>query len=49
MQEVNKILQYLKSSPGKGLFFRKGDTLTRKGDTLTLKIYTDAYKLCRFC
>nr|KYP48333.1 hypothetical protein KK1_030026 [Cajanus cajan] len=35
MQAVDKILQYLKSSPGKGLLFKREDTLT-------MKIYTDA-------
>nr|KYP34599.1 hypothetical protein KK1_044433 [Cajanus cajan] len=35
MQVVDKILQYLKSSPGKGLLFKREDTLT-------MKIYTDA-------
>nr|KYP50092.1 hypothetical protein KK1_028166 [Cajanus cajan] len=35
MQAVDKILQYLKSSPGKGLLFKREDTLT-------MKIYIDA-------
>nr|KYP62604.1 Copia protein [Cajanus cajan] len=35
MQAVDKILPYLKSSPGKGLLFKREDTLT-------MKIYTDA-------
>ena len=34
MQAVDKILQYLKSSPGNGLLFKREDTLNRK-------IYTD--------
>jgi len=39
MQVIEKILQYLKSSPGKELIFRKRDTLM-------LKIYTTRY--CMF-
>nr|KYP52093.1 hypothetical protein KK1_026003 [Cajanus cajan] len=35
MQAVDKILQYLKSSPRKGLLFKRNDTLT-------MKIYTNA-------
>nr|KYP72089.1 hypothetical protein KK1_004670 [Cajanus cajan] len=35
MQAVDKILKYLKSSPGKGLLFKKEDMMT-------MKIYTDA-------
>ncbi|WVY94335.1 hypothetical protein V8G54_033423 [Vigna mungo] len=35
MQAIDKILQYLKSSPGNGLLFKREDTLT-------MKIYTDA-------
>nr|KYP72424.1 hypothetical protein KK1_005012 [Cajanus cajan] len=34
MQAIDKIFQYLKSSPGKGLLFKREDTLT-------MKIYTD--------
>jgi hypothetical protein len=35
MKAVIRILQYLKSSPGKGIMFTKGDTLNIEG-------YTDA-------
>nr|KYP58776.1 Copia protein [Cajanus cajan] len=35
MQTVDRILQYLKSSPGKGLLFKRGDTMS-------MEIYTDA-------
>lgn len=30
-QDVQKILQYLKSTPGKGILFKKGEGLTIKG------------------
>jgi len=34
LQAVNRIIQYLKASPGKGLLFKKGENLS-------MKIYTD--------
>jgi len=35
LQTINRIIQYLKASPGKGLLFRKRENLS-------MKIYTDA-------
>ena len=35
LQAVDKIIQYLKASPGKGLLFKKGENLS-------MKVYTDA-------